>query len=362
MRSSSRLIISLKLFLANNASASSDLLGGERGEALLAEAKQQWSEQNELASATSREEEERRPVREARKHAKRARLKREPRLSKAQPKRAKRPPSPKRPEKDVSVEEDPEDKEGEEESVVSLLHDALVTAETGLELQYVSGAFIEMDLLDQYGENGVPPERLTAAREELGDFSDELLDELLLGTTENDQVGRLGRYLRVQRLMKLNVPMLRNLAETSVGKKRELVIRLAKQYSAASLGPFQIVPSEETCRLLEKDARNTLCSLQYAAIKSSETARLTALARDAHVAWIWRELGQTNCEVVDTLNLWFGTSHSHTWWRNRKRRGLVLLQYPVLAYQTVLSLVEVSARDIMAAMHLTISYANETNS
>jgi len=103
---------------------------------------------------------------------------------------------------------------------------------------------------------------------------------------------------------------------------------------------LQIVPNARTRDLLQRNPQATLARLQLATMESDELARVTAYARDAHLACAWSHLcvGRTNDQVVDELNAWFGTSHSMATWANRRCRGTLLLHFPALAYQTVLPL------------------------
>jgi hypothetical protein len=135
--------------------------------------------------------------------------------------------------------------------------------------------------------------------------------------------------------------------------KQELVEFLARKYAAAgrdfvqqdSLYPFflscipQIAPSEKTKRHLTADPEETIKSLNFNANASAEMMRLNSLSRDAHVAFIWSSLGDTNAKVVQKLNEWTEDDYlSHDTWFQRRRRGNLLLRFPVFAYQNVLTL------------------------
>src|SRR5690606_24530316 len=104
---------------------------------------------------------------------------------------------------------------------------------------------------------------------------------------------------------------------------------------------FQIVPDARMRDMLQRDTQTTLSRLQLATVESDEAARVTAYARDAHLACAWSHLccnNRTVDQVVDEINDWFGTSHSMATWANRRRRGALLLHFPALAYQTALPL------------------------
>jgi hypothetical protein len=146
--------------------------------------------------------------------------------------------------------------------------------------------------------------------------------------------------------------------QQQVGNKMELVL-LAKKYAAIARNyisgqsgnngddsayyPFlssiaTVAPSNTTQKNLLADPEGTLKSLQWNCKESSDTARLKSLSRDAHVSWVWNSLGKTNVEIIQKLNSWMDKSQSYETWFQRRRRGNLLLRFPVFAYQTVIPL------------------------
>lgn len=190
----------------------------------------------------------------------------------------------------------------------------------------------------------------------LGSLSDsELHERLELLETElsvaSATQGLAGAAFQ-ERLMRLNtfsIRFLRSASGMNKSTKDEIVHALATQYTQythdtnrsandAITRAQSVIPTLETRKLLKSDPEAVLTQLQFATKESSDQSRIISCARDAHIAWIWEDLGETNAQVAETLNDWFDTKHTQGTWLNRRRTGQLLLEFPSLAYQSVLPL------------------------
>lgn len=261
-----------------------------------------------------------------------------PRQAQKRGKRGKRQP---KKEQLVDVSSLSEEDAGEKEAVEqpqhrALLEKALEDARRGLQWHLITGPYLEHKLKEEATERpDMIRERLNRLYAELlgRGFSEQQLRDLV-GSNAEPWLS-LARLERLEHLLGESVPVMRQMVGRASGKKHALALELVALCVGASC---RIVPDEETRALLKSDARTTLSRLQYATAESSELARLNSFARDAHVAYIWDHLGQSNEEVVGVLNDWFGTTHAEITWRKRRQRGCFLLQFPALAYQTVVAL------------------------
>ena len=206
---------------------------------------------------------------------------------------------------------------------VSSVTQALENARESLEWQMIAGPWIEKTL-EGFSETELQ-ERLTHLPPPL--FS----DSLMAGAAFCERINRLETF---------NCRFLRSVSGMNKSTKDEIIQALAMRYTTKEYRDLgqSVIPAQETRNQLMVDPETVLTRLQCATKESSDWTRIVSCARDAHIAWIWKDIGKTNAQVTEKLNDWFGTKHTEGTWANRRRMGQLLLQCPALAYQSVLSL------------------------
>ena len=271
-------------------------------------------------------------------------------------------------EEEEPEEEEEEDQELEEEEEdggrslqqKQLIESALRAAESSLEWWLVTGPYLEENW------RGKDLEELAAELEKMervggsstGGRSCRDEEEADPASLFTSVLERLGEYLRAELLEKRTVVELRQRAGRSKGNKQDLIRFLAKKYAAVardflagkeaeedamelftflSVVPM-VAPTKQAQQELRSDPEGKLKLLSDKAVECSEMARLAALSRDAHVAYVWNLLGKSNTEVIQKLNDWMETSLSRETWCQRRRRGNLLLRFPAFAYQNVIKL------------------------
>ena len=256
--------------------------------------------------------------------------------------------------RDDEDDEDDEDQEQEHEKrkrEKDLVAAALKAAEDSLEWWLVIGPYFEESLAGK------------TQFELLAELKEVTTTDLRVEEKENKEfmLLALGEHYRAQLLQKRTVVELRQRAGKSSGSKQELVSFLSKKFAAVALDYVagreanfgsedmselysflslipMVSPNNQAQKELQINPGDRLKLLSGKATESVEMSRLACFSRDAHIAYVWNSLGGKNKDIVEQLNCWTEVSLSHETWCQRRRRGNLLLHYPVFAYQSVIKL------------------------